>query len=497
MTKSKDENSYRNILKGISVFGSVKVFEVLAGIVRVKFVAMLLGPDGMGINTLFTSAALPIQQFSSLGLNLAIVQEVASRREDPSALRAAFSAAGRLIIFTALLGALVCLAAAPWLSVVTFGSDAYTWQFMLLSISVFLAIGSTGRLSLLQGLHEVKRLSTASLIGGLTGLLAGVPLYYFFGTHGIVPALIAGNLALFIFYAINLKRCEAVPEATTFSWQTHRLIVKRLIALGFILMASDLIGSVCTYATNIYIRVFSDESVLGLFQAANTLTNQYAGMVFTAMSLDFFPRLTAIARDNRKMCEVVNRQTEIVALLIAPLAILLILTAPLAIQLLYTDKFLPATGLMRWMGVGVMVKALMFPMGYIAFAKDNRKLFFWLEGVYGNLLTMLAFCLMFTLFGFDGLGYGFVADCVICIATYYIVNRRKYGYRFDRRTLLLCGYAATTVTGAFFASYIPSKPLSYTVGGSILLLTGLISLKTILSLTRKKRIPVDADNEDR
>ena len=46
---------------------------------------------------------------------------------------------------------------------------------------------SDGEMSLLQGLHEVKRLSKASLVGALVGLVAGVPLYWVFGYGGNSP----------------------------------------------------------------------------------------------------------------------------------------------------------------------------------------------------------------------------------------------------------------------------------------------------------------------
>ena len=50
MSKNKDENSYRSILKGTSVFGGVQVFQILINMVRGKFVALFLGPDGMGVS---------------------------------------------------------------------------------------------------------------------------------------------------------------------------------------------------------------------------------------------------------------------------------------------------------------------------------------------------------------------------------------------------------------------------------------------------------------
>lgn len=83
MSKNKDENSYRSILKGTSVFGGVQVFQILINMVRGKFVALFLGPDGMGVSALLTSATSTVQQFGSLGLNLAIVKEVAANRDRP------------------------------------------------------------------------------------------------------------------------------------------------------------------------------------------------------------------------------------------------------------------------------------------------------------------------------------------------------------------------------------------------------------------------------
>jgi len=63
MSKNKDENSYRSILKGTSVFGGVQVFQILINMVRGKFVALFLGPDGMGVSALLTSATSTVQQF--------------------------------------------------------------------------------------------------------------------------------------------------------------------------------------------------------------------------------------------------------------------------------------------------------------------------------------------------------------------------------------------------------------------------------------------------
>jgi O-antigen/teichoic acid export membrane protein len=487
----KKDNSYRSILKGTSLFGGVQVLQILINLVRGKFVAMFLGPEGMGIASLFTTSSNTIQRFASLGLNLAIVKEVAADSDDAGEVadprlrfRAVMATAMQLIRATAILGAVICVLFSPWLSRITFGDDSMTYQFIGVGIAVGLTISFTGKLSVLQGLHEVKRLSKASLVGGLTGLFCGVPLYYLFGNRGIVPAMVILALAMYIFYSYSLRKSleEPVPK---FVWREHKPLVRKLIMLGLLLMTNDLLGTLGQYLLNIFIKNHGSTDAVGFYSAANSVTNQYAGLVFTAMAMDYFPRLSQVASDNREMRELVNRQTEIVSLIIAPAVGLLIITAPVLIRLLLTTEYLVITPLMRWMGLGILFRALMVPMGYISFAKGNRKLFFWMEGVTCNLLTLTLSCGFYYFFGLIGLGYALVADNLLCILIYYIVNRRLYGYGFSTRSFRHMAVAVMAGGGVFAASLLPTPWHSYTAMTLILLLTLLWSLRSLRHVLRK------------
>lgn len=163
--EKKDENGFRSILKGTSIFGGVQVFNILVSAVRLKFVAVLLGPSGMGVAGLFNSASLTIQQFASLGLNLSLVKEIGRSREDKERLSKVMVAARPLMILSACLGAFICLICPGLLSRLTFGSEAFTGGFMLLAAAVFFSIAGGVLMSVLQGLHAVKPLSKASVVG--------------------------------------------------------------------------------------------------------------------------------------------------------------------------------------------------------------------------------------------------------------------------------------------------------------------------------------------
>ena len=92
-------------------------------------------------------------------------------------------------------------------------------------------------------------------------------------------------------------------------------------------MVGSLVGTFTNYAINIFVRAYGSEEMVGLFQSANSITNQYVGGDIQRPRPRLFSRLSSVSHDTRKLCEVVNRQAEIVILIVTPLVLLLMLTA--------------------------------------------------------------------------------------------------------------------------------------------------------------------------
>lgn len=469
----KEENSFRNILKGTSIFGGVQVFNILISAIRIKFVAVILGPTGMGIAGLYNSASLTIQQFASLGLNMAVVKEIGQTKDNDTRLADVWASIRPLLLISAMLGALACLLIPGLLSSITFGNNDQTGGFMLLSAAVFFSIAGSALMSVLQGLHAIKPLSKASVIGSIVGLIIGVPLYWLLGTAGIVPAMVVLSLSTCGWYFFSLQKTLHV-SANPWKREIHLPIVKKVLTMGIILMSNDLFHSLSNYLVNIYIRTNGGMAEVGFFQSCNTMTAQYSAIVFTAMAMDYLPRLSAVSGDNRKMCEVVNRQMEIVGLLITPIVCAVIFLAPLVIEIFQTKSFLVATPLLRLLALSVVVRALMYPLGYIVFAKDNRKLFFWMESIGANILTLSLTCGGYYFFGLTGLGAAAIIDCLICLCVYIIVNHHLYGYQLSRMALV--------ITLLSLASSIAMTILCFSLNGILQSITAIIFLVIICSL---------------
>lgn len=480
-TEVNKENSFRSILKGTSVFGGVQVFNILVAAVRLKFVALILGPAGMGVAGLFNSLSLTIQQFASLGVNLAVVKEIGAAKEDREKLGHVLASIRPFVVLLALAGALVCLLFPGQLSQFAFGGRDYAGGFRLLSLVVFFSVAGGVLMSVLQGLHEVKRLSKASVVGSLVGLLVGVPMYWLWGTDGIVPAMVALAFATFAWYWWSLRK-SLDGGRTRWRREVHFPILRRIVAMGLILMSNDLFRNLVNSLVNVFVRMGGGEAEVGLFSSCNTMTSQYSAIVFTAMAMDYLPRLSAAAGDNRKMCEVVNRQIEVVGLLIAPVVCAVLLFAPLVISVLQSSEFLVATPLLRLLALAVVLRALMYPLGYIVFAKDNRRLFFWMESVGANLMTLLLTCGGYALWGLNGLGVAAIIDCAVCLAVYVIVNRILYGYHMKGTAFRISAFAALSAAAMAALCFLLDGILLWSLAISLLASVALFTLRRLRRL---------------
>ena len=75
---SEEQSSYRQIMKATSIFGGVQVYNIIISVIRSKFIAVLLGPTGMGISGLLTSTTGLIGNITNLGLSTSAVKNVAA-----------------------------------------------------------------------------------------------------------------------------------------------------------------------------------------------------------------------------------------------------------------------------------------------------------------------------------------------------------------------------------------------------------------------------------
>ena len=135
-----NKSSYRSIFKATSLFGGVQVYQILIQIIKSKFVAVLLGPAGVGIMGLYQSGLQLIQQISSMGLASSAVRDVseANGTNDIHRIAKTITVVRKLVWFTGLLGLVLVALFSPLLSKASFGNYDYTIPFIILSVTLLI-----------------------------------------------------------------------------------------------------------------------------------------------------------------------------------------------------------------------------------------------------------------------------------------------------------------------------------------------------------------------
>lgn len=422
--------SYRKIFKATSLFGGVQVYQILIGIIRSKFVAVLLGPAGMGIQGLYQSAIQMVQSFSSLGLSSSAVRDVSEANGSGDAHRIGLTVAvvKRLVWITGLIGLVATAALSPVLSKTTFGNYDYVIPFIFLSVTLLIDQLSAGQRVILQGTRKLRFLARSTAIGSTVGLAVSIPLYYWFGVRGIVPTLMLNSVTMLCltWYFSRKVKVEKVKVTNKETFQKG----KSMLRMGIAMSISAIMVTLTSYLLRGYIRHMGGSEQVGLFTAGFVIINTYVGMVFNAMGTDYYPRLAAVNKDNDKCRRVINQQGEIATLIIAPLLVSCMILMPFIIRIIYTDKFLPAADYVLWAVVGMMFKVFSWVISFCFLAKAESKLFIINETV-TNVYSLIFSILGYYLYGLTGLGIAFTLSFFLYSVQVFVIAKIKYGFAVD------------------------------------------------------------------
>lgn len=427
--QNKEKSAYRGIFKATSLFGGVQAYHILIEIIKSKFVAILLGPEGVGIQGLYTSATHMIQQLTSFGLSSSAVRNVAEANGtgDGETISRTVTALRRLVWLTGVLGMLTVIILAPFLSKTSFGDSLHIWGFVALSVTLLLTQINAGQRVILQGTRRFKYLAKCTAYGVTLGLIVSVPLYYFWGTRAIVPNLIISSItSLLLSWYFSRK----VPVGSVSQSMSETFSLgKSMLTMGITMALTQFLTIASSFILRSCIRAWGGVDEVGLYTAGFLLMSQYTGLVFQAMGTDFYPRLAAVNQDNAKCKEIMNQQGEVGLLLLGPLMVICVVFIPIVIRILYSESFLAINDYVIWCALGVIFQMASWSVSYVFIAKAESRLFAVNEitvGVYGLALNLLGYYLA----GLTGLGLSFALKYLIYLVQVYCIAHKRYDFAF-------------------------------------------------------------------
>lgn len=471
-----NQSSYRSIFKATSLFGGVQVYQILIQIIKSKFVAVLLGPAGVGIMGLYQSGLQLVQQITSMGLANSAVRDVseANGSNDTQRIAKTVTVVRKLVWITGLLGLIIVACCSPLLSKLSFGNYDYTIPFIILSITLLIDQLSAGQRVVLQGMRRLKDLAKCTAFGVTFGLITSVPLYYWLGIDGIVPTLIlnsACSLVLSWLYSrkIKIEKVQVTPKQTLEQG-------KQMLVMGVSMSLSGIFSTIVAYALRSFIQSDGGVEQVGLFQAGFAIMTTYVGMIMNAIGTDYYPRLAAINKDNAKCREAVSQQGEIGVMILGPMLSFCLVFMPFVLQLLYSDKFLAANDYITWACLGMMLRFGAWVISYLFVAKAESKLFIKIE-LSANLYYLVFSLLGYKYLGLAGLGLAFALEYVVYFLQCYLIARKRYEFKFSNSFVKCYGLQLLLVIACLAIVMIFDGWLKYTIGCIIIAISCYLGIK--------------------
>lgn len=477
----KHKQSYGLILKSSSLIGGSQGISLLIGMVRTKFVAILIGPVGIGLIGTYQAIQGMVGTVSGLGIQSSAVRNVAVAvgNGDEETIGRTILTLRRITLFTGLLGALVMVILAMPLSTYTFGSEKYALDIAMLGVIILFSSIQGGQMALIQGMRRIGDLAQLNIIGALAGALVSVFLYSWLGLNGIIPALLALSLIQLI-ASWYFARQISVPKVMM-SWMESFRAAGGMVRLGLAFMINGVLLAIVAYLTRVFITQEVSLEAVGIFAAAFALSGMFINFVLGSMGADFYPRLTSVSNDKRAINLMVNEQTEIGLLLAVPGLLATLALAPWLIRIFYTAEFLVAADLLQWFILGCLGRVVSWPMGFIIVALGKGSLFVLTETVF-NALHLVFIWGGLILFGIEGVAVAFCILYLLYIAGILMIARYLTGFMWSSATKrLLLLLLPIAVLAFLVARVFPIWPA--TIFGVVV--TGMTSVFCLRELVRR------------
>lgn len=471
---SEQQTAYRQIMKATSIFGGVQVFQIIIKIISSKFIALLLGPSGMGISGMLTSTTGFITALTNFGLSTSAVRDVAAAHSTGNELRVRtiVTVFRRLVWYTGLLGALLTLVLSPWLSQLSFGNMDYTYAFMIISVTLLINQLSAGQSVLLRGMRQIKYLAKSSVIGSILGLFTTIPLYYFLGVDGIVPGIIVTAITAYILTWYFARKLDLKPIYVT-RLRTYAES-RSMVNMGFMISLSSLITLGASYIVRIFISNTGGVDQVGLYNAGFAILNIYVGLLFNAMGTDYLPRLSSVANDNIKSKTIINQQAEVALLILSPIIMVFLIFIKWVIIILYSNSFLLVCDMIVYAALGMFFKVASWSIAFIFLAKGDNRLFFWNE--FATNIYMLTFNLLgYKFWSLTGLGWSFLFSYALYFMQVYVVTKIRYGFKLDKKFIINFSLQLLIAVICILVNRFLAMPYSYVVGTVLIVISSSIS----------------------
>jgi O-antigen/teichoic acid export membrane protein len=328
----------KQLVKSASLIGFTEVAMVVVSIVRNKYLAVTIGPEGFGVYSLLSSFFGFMSIFAGVWLATPTMKYISeyNSNNDKDSVQKVFDFSFVIVFFVATLITILFFVFAKVIKNAFLSPEVIFLHYALFAASYISTSLTSVFRSLFQAFKLIKKVVIIRIISNIFNLITVVILVYFFDLSGFfINILVSSLFLLFLFWRDGKNIVKVRIVKLNFKEQ----ISKKILSFGSVNIFLGFINLFSEYLRRIVIIRYTNMSVLGLFQASFGLT-KYLGVISDGANFYYVPKMS----ENMSMGErnkALNDYLRIILLSGSLFSVVAILFGRMAINILYAKSFLP------------------------------------------------------------------------------------------------------------------------------------------------------------
>ncbi|MDE5970089.1 MAG: oligosaccharide flippase family protein [Muribaculaceae bacterium] len=409
-----DRISTKSILKSVLTLGSSQGLIVICSLIRVKIVALLLGPTATGLFTIFNNVVDVVGGVTRLDIRRVAQREI-SRTGSKTVIESVLKTSWLL----GLTGGLLMIILSPTISKITFDNLDMTLQVAALGCTLVALSLQEGYYSVMTGCGDTKRFAISQVLGALTGLIASIPLFLYLGLKSIVPSIIVYSVASALIARFFVRR-EFLSEKKI-RWHFAIKTMMPTLKFGIWITAAAFITRACDYCFIAWMTKNWSIDTVGVYSAGSTMINRGAGLILAALAADYYTRISAISNDDSdNLNRLVRSQVNVLLSVSVPCMIIFVLFSKPFVTLFYSSEYLSVIPYFAGASASVPIKIASWALAFVILARGAGKVYLLSETV-SALISLVINIISFKFGGLELLGYATLANELIYVLIVSVV----------------------------------------------------------------------------
>jgi O-antigen/teichoic acid export membrane protein len=423
----------KQLVKSASLIGFSEIAMVVVSIVRNKYLAETIGPEGFGMFSLLSSFFDFMAIFAGVWLAAPTMKYLSEYRSmnDNNSVQKVFDFSFVLVFFVATVLTILFFIFAEAIKINFLSPDIIYLHYALFAASYFSTSLTSVFRSLLQAYKLVKNVVIIRIISNIFNLITVLILVYFFDLTGFfINILVSSIFMLFLFWKIG----KGIVKIRFIRLNFKEQISKKILAFGGVNIFLGFINLFGEYLRRIIILSYTSMSVLGLFHASFGLT-KYLGIISNGAMFYYSPKMSENINiiDRNKSLNDYLRINLLSGIIFSSIAILF---GRIAIDILYSKSFSSLADVFYIFVIAQFLVSIQLAFQSIVVGMAKLKVHS-LTTTIAHVLLVVIPLLLLNKYGLWAVGAGAAISSLVHMSINFIYLKINIGIKLKRDNILL------------------------------------------------------------